>query len=218
MVATVFVLDDDASVRQGVARLVRANGYAARTFSSPDRFLKEPLPPGPACLVLDMLMEGLDGLGVQQMLLRNDRDLPIVFLSGNSDIPMVTAAMKRGADDFLEKPFQPKDLMGAIRRAVERDRRASSSRATRRELQTRYEALTPREREVMALVVRGLLNKQVAAELGISEKTVKVHRGRAMEKMQVESLAELVRLAEVVEDHHDPEALVETPGDLIGAV
>jgi FixJ family two-component response regulator len=207
--ATVFVLDDDVSVRNGVARLLRAAGFSARTFSSPSRFLKEPLPAGPACLVLDMLMEGLDGLGVQQALQQGDRNIPIVFLSGNSDIPMATKAMKWGAEDFLEKPFEPKDLMGAIRRAVERDRRASSTRATRDALVSRYNTLTAREREVMALVVRGFLNKQVAAELGISEKTVKVHRGRAMEKMQVDSLAELVRLAEQLET--PSRHVVETP-------
>jgi RNA polymerase sigma factor (sigma-70 family) len=205
--ATVFVLDDDASVRQGVARLIRSAGYSARTFSSPNRLLKEPPPPGPACLVLDMLMDGMDGLGVQDALRRNGRHIPIVFLSGGSNIPMATKAMKGGADDFLVKPFSAKDLLGAIRKAVENDRKASAARVCRDDVMHRYETLTEREREVMVMVCRGMLNKQVAAELGIAEKTVKVHRARAMEKMRVESLAELVRLAEQVEDQQARQTL-----------
>jgi FixJ family two-component response regulator len=201
MDGTVLVVDDDRSVRRGVARLVRAAGYSAKTFSSPARFLKQPLPLGPACLVLDVFMDGLDGLQVQQALRRNQRRIPIVFLSGQANVPIAAKAMKSGADDFIEKPFRPAELMGAVGRAVERDRKESAVRAGRDGLVRRHETLTAREREVMALVVRGLLNKQVAAELGISEKTVKVHRGRAMEKMQVDSLAELVRLAEQIESH-----------------
>lgn len=196
---TVVVVDDDQSVRQSVARLVRAAGYSAKTFSSPVQFLKQPLPPGPACLVLDFFMDGLNGLEVQQALHGNARNIPIVFLSGHGDVRIATTAMKGGADDFLEKPFKPDQLMGAVRHAIECDREASAARADHDEVVRRYKSLTAREREVMDLVVQGLLNKQVAAELGISEKTVKVHRGRAMEKMRVESLAELVRLSEQLE-------------------
>jgi FixJ family two-component response regulator len=197
--ATVLVVDDDESVRQGIARLARASGFAARTFSSPNRFLRQPLPAGPACLVLDLMMDGLNGLEVQERLRRDPRQIPIVFLSGHGDVPVTARAMKGGADDFLEKPFRPTDLIGAIRRALARDRKASAARAGQDDVARRHQKLTDREREVMGLVVRGLLNKQVAAELGISEKTVKVHRGRVMEKMEADSLAELVCLAEQVE-------------------
>lgn len=206
---TVLVVDDDAGVRQGVARLLRAAGYSAKTFASPNQFLKQPLPDGPACLVLDFSMDGLNGLEVQQALQSNARQIPIVFLSGHADVPIAINAMKAGADDFIEKPFQPEKLMGAVEQAIARDRKASAARADHDDVVRRYETLTSREQEVMGLVVQGLLNKQVAAELGISEKTVKVHRGRAMEKMQVESLAELVRLSEQVQPAHPQAALVE---------
>jgi RNA polymerase sigma factor (sigma-70 family) len=192
--ATVLVVDDDSSVRQSVARLVRSHGYTTRTFCSSSQFLKQPLPIGPSCLVLDVFMDGENGLDLQEKLGGNQRQIPIVFLSGRGDVPMTAKAMKRGATDFLEKPFRPTDLIDAIQRAVERDRKDSAARASRDELVQRLSILTDRERDVMKLVVTGMLNKQVAAELKISEKTVKVHRGRVMEKMQVESLAELVRL------------------------
>ena len=195
---TVVVVDDDSSVRQGVARLARSAGFSTRTFASPTQFLKQPLPEGPACLVLDVFMDELTGLDVQEKLLGNERRIPIIFLSGHGDVPMTAKAMKRGADDFLEKPFEPTELIGAIIRAVEHDREDSAARVHRRQLVQRYELLTLRERDVMKLVVNGLLNKQVAAELGISEKTVKVHRGRVMEKMQVESLAQLVRISQQI--------------------
>ncbi len=197
--ATVLVVDDDSSVRQGVARLARSAGFASRTFASPDQFLKEPLPQGPACVVLDMCMDGLNGLEVQEALRLNRRQIPIVFLSGHGNVATATKAIKGGADDFLEKPFQPKALMEAIRHAIEHDRTQSAAREDRDEVTNCYLGLTAREREVMLLVVRGKLNKQVAADLGISEKTVKVHRGRVMEKMQVDSLAELVLLVERVD-------------------
>ena len=207
--ATVLVVDDDQSVRRGIARLARGSGFAARTYSSPRRFLGQPLPTGPACLVLDMVMDGVNGLEVQERLQQDPRQIPIVFLSGQADIPMAARAMKGGAADFLEKPFCPLDLIGAIRRAVERDRKATVARARRDDVVHRYQTLTERERDVMGLVVRGLLNKQVAAALGISEKTVKVHRGRGMKKMRAASLAELVWLAQRVKP--DTPLFGETP-------
>jgi FixJ family two-component response regulator len=200
-------------VRQGVARLLRAAGYRTKTYSSPSQFLKQALPDGPACLVLDVFMDDFNGLEVQRALQRNPRNIPIVFLSGQADVPIAITAMKGGAHDFLEKPFRPEQFVGAVRHAIARDREASAARADQDEVVGRYQTLTAREQQVMMLVVRGLLNKQVAAELDISEKTVKVHRGRAMEKMQVESLAELVRLAEQVEaaGGTDPEWVAALP-------
>ena len=194
--ATVLIVDDDASVRRGVARLVRAAGFSAKTFASPAEFLGCELPEGPACVLLDMQMDGLNGLEVQNALQRNARQVPVVFLSGHGTIPVATAGIKHGAEDFLEKPVSPKTLIEAIRRAVEHDRSLSVDRSERNQLKKCYGMLTPRERDVMALVVAGRLNKQAAAELGISEKTIKVHRARVMEKMQVESLADLVRMGE----------------------
>jgi FixJ family two-component response regulator len=195
---TVVVVDDDSSVRHGVARLARSAGFSTRTFASPTQFLKQPLPQSPACLVLDVFMDELTGLDVQERLLGAERKIPIIFLSGHGDVPMTAKAMKRGAMDFLEKPFEPTELIGAIIRAVENDRKDSAARAQRNGLVQRYELLTLRERDVMKLVVNGLLNKEIAAELGISEKTVKVHRGRVMEKMQVRSLAELVKISQQI--------------------
>ena len=197
--ATVLIVDDDASVRNSVARLARAAGHVVQAFASPVQFLEQPLPAGPACLVLDFQMDGLNGLEVQQALQDNGRRVPIVFLSGHGNISTAIEAMKKGAGDFLEKPFQPRRLLQAIAHALEQDRKSLSDREDRDEVTHCYEQLTGREREVMALVVRGKLNKQVAADLGISEKTVKVHRGRVMDKMEVDSLAELVRLSEQVD-------------------
>jgi RNA polymerase sigma factor (sigma-70 family) len=194
--ATVVIVDDDSLVRRGVSRLARAAGFTVKTFASPKDFLRYELPQGPTCVLLDMCMDEMTGLDVQDALRKNARQVPVVFLSGHGNIPMATTTIKHGADDFLEKPFRPKDLMEAIGRAVERDRSQSADRSASDELKRRYDTLTPREQEVMALVIAGLLNKQIAAELGISEKTVKVHRARVMEKMQVEALAVLVRMAE----------------------
>jgi FixJ family two-component response regulator len=194
--ATVCVVDDDSSVRQSVSRLVRAAGFTVRTFSSPKNFLNQPLPQGPTCILLDMCMDGMNGLEVQKRLAETDRCAPIVFLSGHATVLTATAGMKHGAEDFLEKPFRPIQLLDAIRSAIEHDKTISAERRKRADIRMRYDTLTPREQEVMKLVVTGLLNKQAAAELGISEKTIKVHRARVMEKMQVESLAMLVQLAE----------------------
>jgi FixJ family two-component response regulator len=194
--ATVMVVDDDPAIRRSVARLMRSAGLGVRTFSSPAHFLRERLPDGPACVLLDMCMDGMTGLEVQEVLGRNERHVPVVFLSGHGTIPIAARGFKRGADDFLEKPVRPTVLLEAINRAIEHDRVQSIDRAAREHAQQRYDGLTPREQEVLKLVVSGMLNKQAAAELGISEKTIKVHRARVMEKMGVSSFAELVLLAE----------------------
>src|SRR3954451_24239131 len=193
--ATVLVVDDDAQARRGVARLIRSAGYGVRMFRSPKRFLREPLPLGPTCVLLDMCMDGMSGLDVQDALRQNARHIPIVFLSGHGTVPTAAAGIKHGAEDFLEKPVSPQELIEAIRKAIAHDRGRSADRHDRKELRRRYDRLTPREQEVMSLVVSGLLNKQSAGELGISEKTIKVHRARAMEKMQVESLGARVQTA-----------------------
>jgi FixJ family two-component response regulator len=194
--ATVLVVDDDVDIRRGVSRLIRTAGMHTKTFGSPADFLKCDLPPGPACVLLDVFMEGMTGLEVQLALSRRPRQLPVVFLSGSSTVPTVAAGFKEGAEDFLEKPFKPADLLNAVRRALDQDSRRRADRAVLDDMRRRHQELTPREQEVMALVVAGLLNKQVASELGISEKTVKVHRARVMEKMEVESLAALVLVAQ----------------------
>jgi FixJ family two-component response regulator len=194
--ATVLVVDDDAATRRSVARLVRSVGFGVKTFASPAAFLRDEMPAGPTCVLLDMYMEGMTGLEVQNELRRSDRHVPVVFLSGRSTISTAVAGVRDGAEDFLEKPFRPSELIEVLSRALERDRAGSADRATRAEFQRRFDSLTPREQEVMTLVVTGLLNKQAAAELGITEKTIKVHRARVMEKMNVESLAELVVIAE----------------------
>jgi FixJ family two-component response regulator len=193
--ATVLLVDDDPAVRRGVSRLVRAAGFEVKTFGSPMDFLLDALPAGPACALLDLFMEEMSGLQVQDALRRTDRRLPVVFLSGRGTIPDVVAGFKGGAADFLEKPVPPKELVAAVCRAIAHDRGQLADLAARAEQRRRYERLTPREQEVMAQVVSGQLNKQAAADLGISEKTIKVHRARVMEKMEVESLAALVRVA-----------------------
>jgi FixJ family two-component response regulator len=204
-VPTVLVADDDADVRRSVSRLMRSAGFQVRTFASPAGFLLEDLPAGPACLVLDMYLDEMTGLEVQAALRARPRQLPVVFVSGQSTITTASAGFKAGAEDFLEKPVKAKDLLEAVRRAVQHDAARRANRADLDALRRHYDELTPREQEVMSLVVAGLLNKQVAGELGISEKTVKVHRARVMEKMDVESLAALVLLAQrlgVTSDSH----------------
>jgi FixJ family two-component response regulator len=194
--ATVLVVDDDADVRRSVSRLMRSAGYQVRTFASPADFLLQPLPAGPACLLLDMYMDEMTGLQVQAALRARSRQLPVVFVSGRSTISNAAAGFKAGAEDFLEKPVKPKELLEAVGRALAHDATRRADRADLDDMRRRHDDLTPREQEVMALVVAGLLNKQVAGDLGISEKTVKVHRARVMEKMEVESLAALVLIAQ----------------------
>src|SRR5262245_295643 len=194
--AMVFVIDDDAAIREALQSLLRSVGLSVATFASAREFLTSQRPEVPACLVLDVRLPGLSGLDLQRELAAVEIDLPIIFITGHGDIPMTVQAMKAGAVEFLTKPFRDQDLLDAIAQALERDRGARARRAGLAELRERYEQLTPREREVMDLVVSGLLNKQIAAALGVSEITIKVHRGQVMQKMGAESVADLVRMAD----------------------
>jgi len=191
----VFVVDDDPSVRNSTARLVRSAGFEVRTFESAAEFLESPRPQAPACLVLDVRLPGQSGLDLQRELAAAGVHIPIIFMTGHGDIPMSVRAMKAGAVEFLTKPYRKDDLLDAIRTSIERDRAARKQRLEGDELRQRYERLTPREREVMRLVVAGQLNKQIAAELATSERTIKFHRAHLMQKMEAESLAELVQMA-----------------------
>lgn len=191
----VFIVDDDASIRTSTERLVRSAGLQVQTFASAQEFLASVRPDGPACLVLDVRLPGQSGLDLQRELNRCGVQIPIIFMTGHGDIPMSVRAMKEGAVEFLTKPYRKADLLDAIRGAIERDRAARTQRLETGALRQRYEQLTPREREVMALVVAGLLNKQIAGELATAERTIKFHRAHIMEKMEADSLAELVRMA-----------------------
>jgi FixJ family two-component response regulator len=192
----VFVVDDDAPLRESLKNLIRSVGLRVEAFASAQEFLRSPRPEVPGCLVLDVRLPGLSGLDLQQRMAEGDRDMPIIFITGHGDIPMTVQAMKAGAVAFLTKPFRDQELLDAIQQALERDRTAREQRAKIEELRRRYRSLTPREREVMPLVVAGLLNKQIAGELGTSEASVKVHRQHVMEKMGADSLAALVRMAD----------------------
>jgi FixJ family two-component response regulator len=197
--STVFLVDDDASVRRALTRLIKSGGHQVRTFASAREFLDSDWRAyGPACLVLDVQIPGLSGLDLQRELQTENATLPIIFITGHGDIPMSVKAMKDGAIDFLPKPVKHTDLFRAIEQALARAVSERAEREKMEDIQSRIDSLTPREREVMALIVRGLLNKEVAFKLGTVEKTIKVHRARIMEKMQVGSLAELVRIAERV--------------------
>ena len=197
--AIVYVVDDDDVVRSALARLLRSANFEVATFPSAENFLECRLPDRPACLVLDVLMPGQNGLELQRELDRSDIDIPVVFLSGFGDVPTSVRAMKKGAVDFLEKPVDDEELLGAIRKALDRHRESRSWRTKQASIQHRVDTLTRREKEVLALVVQGLANKEIGTRLGTTEKTVKVHRGRMMRKMQAPSLAELVKLASRVE-------------------
>jgi RNA polymerase sigma factor (sigma-70 family) len=194
----VFIVDDDTSVRKSLERLVRSVGLRAETFASAPEFLQRAAADGPSCLVLDLRMPGVSGLALQETLTKAGHRIPIIFITGYGDITASVRAMKAGAVDFLAKPFNDQDLLDAIQEAIARDRQARQERATLQDIQRCVDTLTPRERDVMALVVTGMLNKQIAAALGTAEKTVKVHRARVMQKMRVSSVVQLVLLAEKV--------------------
>jgi len=202
----IHIVDDNASVRRALRRLLASVGHETRTYASAHEFLEAEHPNTPACVVLDVRMPRMSGLELQDRMAKQELTIPIVFITGHGDITMAVEAMKKGAVDFLPKPFDDQELLASIERALSEHEQERSDQAEQGEILARIDRLTPREREVMEHVITGLLNKQIAAELGTSEKTIKVHRGRVMEKMEVVSLAELVRLAARIDVHG--------PGDL----
>jgi len=194
----VFVVDDNAAIRSALASLIRSVGLQVESFASAQEFLQAKRPKAPSCLILDIRLKGISGLDFQRKLAEANDPIPIIFISGHADVPMSVRAMKAGAVEFLEKPWHDQDLLDAIHAALELDQKRRQQEAEIATLRERYEWLTPREREVLPLVVSGLPNKQIAAEIGTSETTAKVHRGQLMRKMGAESLPELVRMAEKI--------------------
>jgi FixJ family two-component response regulator len=195
---TVFIIDDDVGVRESIRDLVESVGLKCEAFASAQEFLSCERGHGPSCLVLDVRLPGMSGLELQQALRKDEFRIPIIFISGHADIPMTVEAMKSGAVEFLTKPFRDQDLLDAIQRSLTRERMRHAKKHSLIELRNRYATLTPRERDVISLVVSGMLNKQIAAELGSSETTVKIQRGRVMRKMQAQSLPDLVRMADTL--------------------
>jgi len=193
---TVYVVDDDVSVREALKNLLKSVGLKVESFNSADAFLSSKPATAPACLILDVRLPGLSGLDLQRQLAQTNHAVPIVFITGHGDIPMSVRAIKAGAVEFLTKPFRDQELLDAVRQAVERDREARNRETEMADLRQRYASLTTREQQVLGFVVRGLINKQIGAEIGISEATVKMHRGRLMEKMRAESLADLIIMAQ----------------------
>jgi FixJ family two-component response regulator len=194
--ATVIIIEDDARMRAAVQRLLRSVGLHAESYAAPQDFLRQKLPDGPSCLVLDVRLPGMSGLDVQRKLIEAGVEIPVIFVTGHGDVPMTVNAMKSGAVEFLTKPFRDQDLLDAIQQALERGNETRLRRQEVQKLKERYETLTAREREVMGLLVSGLLTKQIASRLGTSEITAQVHRGQVMRKMQANSPAELGRIAE----------------------
>jgi FixJ family two-component response regulator len=208
----VLVVDDDPSLREALGRLFRSVDLESRLFSSVEELLLHKFPDVPCCLVLDIRLPGVSGLDFQTQLANSKIHVPIIMMTGHGDIPMSVRAMKGGAVDFLTKPFRDQDILDAVAQAIERDRERRDSDKTHAELRERFETLTPREREIMELVTAGLMNKQVAGELGLSEITVKIHRGHLMSKMAVRSLADLVRAGEALELHQPVKSTPRTLG------
>jgi FixJ family two-component response regulator len=196
MTPVIYVIDDDVSIREALRNLLRSVRLNVETFGTAQEFLSSKRSEAPGCLLLDIRLPGLSGLELQRQLVDAKVDLPIIFITGHGDIPMSVRAMKAGAVEFLTKPFRDQELLDAVQQAIERDRAARAHRAALADLHNRYASLSPREQEVMRLVVRGLLNKQIAAQLGTTEGTIKLHRGRVMHKMKAASLADLIRMAE----------------------
>jgi FixJ family two-component response regulator len=194
--STVFIIDDDASIRKSLSRLLRSADYSVETFPSAEEFLRREHFDGVGCILLDVKMPGLSGMDLQEELSKADYHMPIIFITGHGNIPLSVQAMKKGAVDFLTKPFNDKELLQAIKKAIEKDAHARAKYDESLDIRRRIELLTPRENEILPYIITGMLNKQIASKLGITEKTVKVHRGHIMEKLDVNSVAELVRVAE----------------------